>query len=440
MDDIHKWALGFLKRNWKSFSGLIVVILLLIIACFNLSIPYRLYVIPGLGFSWILFWLIKSGRFIFPTSRYSIVFCIKMDENSANQYKKMFYKLQNELDILNLTKSVKLTDISSDIINNTKQAVRYRESQNIDLIIWGSALSETRNGKSIINFNLKYTFRINKKLKEKLKLFISDLLLVVGTRDWTVNLDNTLYEEIRVVNNFIEACIFIAGIHFLTDYKLDDAIKLLNTLKLKMNNVQDDRFKRFIQGRINFLIVETYLLLGRIEIENENFRQAKHCYLELDKYHINKFKIYIHLAKLEYLLGNLDKAKQYTEKASNINMNHPVIYLNTAFFRILEKEYDRALYWYKRFFKLGTIDVDVPSLIEFLNDRYYENKEELAYMFAMGIINYRFFDRKKGFSDLSSFVRRARDKQQYFSMKEYAEELKERYKQKEGKSRTAHKV
>lgn len=387
MDKLYEWAIDFLKKNWKSLLGLIIGILFLIILCFTLKIPYRLYVILCLIFIWILFWSIKSGRFIFPTSKYSIIFCIKTDDRSVDQYKKMFYKLQNEFDTLNLTKSLALIDISSDIIKNTKQAEKYRRNQNVDLIIWGSALSETSNGKSIINFNLKYTARINKKLREKLKLFISDLIVVVGTKNWIINLDNTLFEEIRVVNNFIEACIFIAGLHFLTDYKLEDAVKLLNTLKLKMDDVQDDRFKSFILGRVNSLIVETCLLLGIIKIKNKHYIQAKQCFLELDKYPINKFRIYVNLAKIEYLLGNLDDAKQYTEKASKIEMNHPIIYLNRAFFYILEKEYDRALYWYKRFFKLKKIDVEVPDLIEFFDDRYNENKRELAYLFAMGIVN-----------------------------------------------------
>ena len=76
VDNIYKkWALGFLKRNWRSFSGLIVLIALLIMTCFKLNIP--LYVILGLAFGWILIWLIKSGRFIFPTNKYLIIFCIK---------------------------------------------------------------------------------------------------------------------------------------------------------------------------------------------------------------------------------------------------------------------------------------------------------------------------------------------------------------------------
>jgi tetratricopeptide (TPR) repeat protein len=352
----------------------------------------------------------------------------------------MFYKLQSELDALNLTKSVRLIDISSDIINNIKQAVKYRESQNIDLIIWGSSFSETRNGKPIINFNLKYTFRINKKLNKKLKLFISDLSLVVGTKDWIVNLDNTLFDEIRVVNSFIEACIFIAGIHFLTDFKLEDSVKLLTALKSKMVNMEDGRFKKFVQGRINSLLVENYLFLGLVETEKNNYELAKKYYLELIKYPIKKFRVYVNLAKLEYLLGNLNMAIQYTQDASRIDKNHPVIFVNTAFFRILENKYDKALYWYKRLIASKSKDVEITGLLEFLCDRHNENKKELAYLFAIGIINYFFYDRKKGLSDLTNFIRRAKDKQQYINIKEYAEELKERYKQKKGKSRTARKI
>ena len=125
------------------------------------------------------------------------------------------------------------------------------------------------------------------------------------------------------------------------------------------------------------------------------------------------------------MLGNLQAAKACTAEAAKINKHHPCISLNTAFFRILEKRYDGALFWYKKISKMRGIDVNVPELIEFLIDRYNENKKELAYVFALGIMSYKFYDQKKGLSDLTNFISRAKDKNQYNGMVKYAKNIVE---------------
>ena len=412
-----------LRRNWRSFLGLICGILLIIIGYLGLKWAYPHLVIPILSGLWAIFWYFKSGRIIMPVSKYTIIFCIKTDENSSRHYEKVFKELQNKIDNFNLAKGIRLINISSDIINNKTQAEKYRENYGVDLIVWGDCFSETQNGKEIVAFSLNYTCRINKSLRAKLTLFKLDLLLVAGTRDWSIKLDNTLFEKKKVVDNFLEACLFIIGIYLLTDNKLRDAIKLLNSLKQMIAYMKPDPFKKFIQGRINSLIVETYLLLGSVENEKKSYRLAKRCFLELEKYLPRNFRILAGLARLEYLTGSLDKAIQYTVKAAKIKRHHPIIYLNIAFFRLLEKKYNRVLFWYKKTLSLSTVDVNISGLLEFLNDRYNENKKEIGYIFALGIINYKFYDRKKGLADLLDFTRKAKNKNQYYSMSNYAHEL-----------------
>jgi len=92
----------------------------------------------------------------------------------------------------------------SDIIKRRVQAEKYRKSQEVDLVIWGSATTETVAGKNVISFKLNFTCRINETLKSKLILFAADLFLFTGTKKWVIDTDNTLYEEIRIVNSFKE--------------------------------------------------------------------------------------------------------------------------------------------------------------------------------------------------------------------------------------------
>ena len=206
--------------------------------------------------AWIVIWYIASGRYIFPSSKYIIIYCIKTDNETLNYYKKIFSKLNSKLDNFKLNEVVKISNISSEIINNIKQAKIYREKRNVDYIIWGDTFKETKNGRSLINFKLHFTFRVNKSLQQKLDLFKADNALILGTRDWIINSDNTLIEEEKIVNNFIEASMFNIGIYLYTDFKLCAAIDFFNTLKRMIILMQEDAYKKYIVGRINSLILE----------------------------------------------------------------------------------------------------------------------------------------------------------------------------------------
>lgn len=425
IEKLFDFALDTLKRNPKTLSGLLSGTLLIMLICIACKIPYCMYVVPILIFLWGGIWFLKSGRGIFPSNKYTLVFCIKTDEKSKQHYEKILEKLKTKLDNLNISKEIRIINIAPDIINNREQAVNYRESQGVDLIIWGNAFAETRDSKDVVNFTLSYTYRLNPWLKNKMVLFNLDLLLIAGTRDWIINTDNTLFEEIKVADNFVEAGIFIFGIHLFTDNKLRDALKLFNSLRNALLTMRQDSFKPLIEGRINKIISEIYIILGDELTEKRDYRVAKQCFIELLKFQINQFRVYVNIARLEYLLGDLKKAKEYTSKASEIDKEHPVILLNNAFFMLLEKNYERALFWYKKVLSMNTIDVNISQLLEFLYERFQERKEELGFLFALGIMSYGFYDREKGISDLSLFVNKARNKKEYEKMLTYTREILE---------------
>jgi tetratricopeptide (TPR) repeat protein len=254
-------------------------------------------------------------------------------------------------------------------------------------------------------------------------LFAADLRLFTGTKKWIIDTDNTLYEEIRVANYFKEACLYIIGIYLLTDNRIEDSLEIITALKNIIPSVQDQKFQKLIQGRINSLLVEIYLLLGSEAIQKKDYPNAKKYFLELTKYPINAFRVYVNLAKIEYYLGNLDEAVIYTKKAAKEDRKHPVIYVNYAFFRILGRKYNDALFWYKKVALLSQVDIDIPGLLEFLEERYNENKEEYAYLFALGLLNYRFFDKDRGVADLTKFKAKTKGRQEYLNMNKYSEEV-----------------
>jgi tetratricopeptide (TPR) repeat protein len=420
------FCINYIEKKWKDKIGLLLELILIFFILNKIGLNIPLWYSILILLAWIVIWYIASGRYIFPSSKYIIIYCIKTDNETLNYYKKIFSKLNSKLDNFKLNEVVKISNISSEIINNIKQAKIYREKRNVDYIIWGDTFKETKNGRSLINFKLHFTFRVNKSLQQKLDLFKADNALILGTRDWIINSDNTLIEEEKIVNNFIEASMFNIGIYLYTDFKLCAAIDFFNTLKRMIILMQEDAYKKYIVGRINSLILEINFLLGNIEHEKSNYKKAKECYLEVDKFKIkNKFKIYIRLARIEYLLtGDIDKAKEYTDKAKKIIKNHPVIKLNYAFFAIKDKRYESALYWYKKVLdSVKLIDVQIIPLLEFLYNESDKNIGEFAFLFATGALNLKFADSKTGRSELYKFIRNTKDNSKYIEMVKYSKKL-----------------
>ena len=419
---IFDFAFDSIKKEPMSRLGLFsaIFIVVLIFYCINKSL-FCSFVLIFLVILLIIYWVLMSGRGIIPSAKYTLVFCIKTDDKSRLYFNKVLDKLKIKLDQLYILKEIRIVNVDPELINNSEQALQYSKSQRVDLVIWGTAISETRQGNEVVNFSLNSTYRLNDLLRNKMLLFKSDLNLIAGTRDWILDIDNTLTEEIKVTDNFVEAVIFISGIHLFTDNELRKALKMFLALRKMIVDMKSDQFKSRIEGRINAILTEVYILLGEDYVFKKEYKLGRQCFLELLSFNgINYFRPYVFLAKLEYLLGSLKKAKEYTSKASEINSEHPVIYLNNAFFNLIEKNYDRALYWYKKIFALSFADVDIPQLLEFFYDRYQENKKEIGLLFAMGIIDYKFSDRGRGISDLRLFLNQAKSKDDYESMVEFA--------------------
>jgi tetratricopeptide (TPR) repeat protein len=423
MNELIRRILEYITKKWRSIVGLFLGIILIVAIVGKLSIPYKPIVTGFVLIIWMSFWVLKTGRLLLPTNKYTVVFCVKTDDKSEKHYSKVIQKLRSEIDNLNVSSTLHFIEIAPDIIKSRLDAERYRETQQVDLVIWGNAYTETADGKIVVNFRLNFTFRISENLKPKLILFAVDLLLFTGTKKWIIDTDNTLYEEIRVANYFKEACLYIIGIYLLTDNRIEDSLEIITALKQIIPSVQDEKFQKLIQGRINSLLVEIYLLLGSEAIQKKDYPNAKKYFLELTKYPINAFRVYVNLAKIEYYLGDLDEAVNYTKKAAKEKRKHPVIYVNYAFFRILGKKYDDALFWYKKIALLSQVDIDIPGLLEFLEERYNENKKEYAYLFALGLLNYRFFDKDRGGADLMKFRAKTKDRQEYVNMNKYAGEV-----------------
>ena len=123
------YCINYIEKKWKDKNGLLVEVILIFfilnIIDINISLWYGILIL----FVWIVIWYIASGRYIFPSSKYIVVYCIKTNNNTSSYYKNVFRKLNSKLDTFKLNEVVKIYNISSEIINNTKQAENYRRKR-----------------------------------------------------------------------------------------------------------------------------------------------------------------------------------------------------------------------------------------------------------------------------------------------------------------------
>lgn len=135
------------------------------------------------------------------------------------------------------------------------------------------------------------------------------------------------------------------------------------------------------------------------------------------------------LASLALCAFYLDKedikaAKEYTKEISTVDKHNEIFILNRAFFGIFEKNYASALYFYKEIIKKGrSVNLKtITDVITFLDERKSEDPNEFAYYFAIGLLNYRFWQEQMGIKELRKFVKLAKNKAEYREMINYAED------------------
>ncbi|MEZ4752752.1 MAG: hypothetical protein R3A13_00335 [Bdellovibrionota bacterium] len=130
------------------------------------------------------------------------------------------------------------------------------------------------------------------------------------------------------------------------------------------------------------------------------------------------------LAFSSYRLGKVEDAKKYTDEISKINSEDPVYLINRAFFGLLDREYNKALNYYKKFaFSKAVNGALVNSVLEFLLEHRDRNKGEPGFDFALGLVNYAHQDRQLGRTDLHTFTQIVAGQEQYQQLVEFANDL-----------------
>lgn len=430
-DSIISKLISYLLKNWKTSRGFwVALILLFVIALtlhsFDLSFNLLASLILLSFILWLCLWLYFSGRIIFPSNKKTVILCFEIDWDGIKNYRRVINKIINSIDDFGIGEKIRIKTISHDLISNKEKAHKYRDAKNVDLIIWGKTDYGNRNNERVLIFELHHTLYISKSLSEKLNLFLTDVSLILVKKDWEIKEINELEEYKIVANNFLETILFIIGIYFIDEGQLNDSIKIFEfLLPVLTQKERDNKILEYqIQsGRVRALLVEQYFLYGRILHDNGKIKEALEYFNKIPENVPNPIPLFIMLARLSYLNGDEKNANYFTEKIRKNNKRHPAVCLNYAFFGIRQKNYDRVKFWYDEFIKHKVIfDIDIMSVITFLDEEYSKCPTEHAYLYALGIVN-GFLDLLKRKRDLQRFLRLTKNRSEYLVLQNRAKEL-----------------
>jgi len=394
--------------------------------------------------AFFLFWFLSSGRFIFPSNKFTVVFSLKAKDMKSNLYiQDAISKLNRELEILGLRDKFRIVLAGQDFIDRIKLAHRYRERFNIDLVIWGEIYSGTKNEKVVCDFkDLFFTYKIPPQVinANLSNLFKSDINISIVNRDWNIYEINSLPDTEKISGHLSEIIMFIVGIIY-CQYKeyghesINILENLFNLLEKKTageqpNKSQDGKTvtmstKLFYKARVLSILIRVYYNLGLYLMEHEKFSEARFYFEKYLSYEATDIEALSNAAFCAFKEENgIASAKKYTEGITKIDKYNEFYLTNQAFFDIWEKDYSGAFFYYMLLIKKGKeIQSDIiTKVIAFLDERKKDNENEIGYDFAIGFLDYHFMEKSTGELELLSFQKLAEGREEYNQMVNYVKE------------------
>lgn len=387
-----------------------------------------------------IFWFFHSGRVLLPSSKFTVVFCLKpQDTLSAKHIQNSISIFNRELEALGLLEKFKLISIGEDIIKNQKKAHTYRERYNVDLIIWGIILSGSREEKEVCDFKgLFFTYKIPGVVvaSNLINIFKTDINIALVNRDWNVYEINSLPDTEKISGHLSEIVMFIVGIIYCQEREFaKDSIAILEKLFTRLETqtigerVAINPEKNTLQlsppmlrkGRILEILLNVYKNLGVYLVEFRDYQNGSFYLGKFYNYNKKDMDVLSGLALCAFYLNNLAAAKKYTDEI--VDKKNQIYIFNQAFFGIYDKNYASALHFYQETLKIKhkvTSDI-VTKVISFLDERKSEYPNELAYDFAIGFINYYFCQKDIGNSELRKFIKKSKKRSEYHEMRCFIE-------------------
>ncbi len=436
------------RRKTKSgFFGILTigaVLIRIIASSYSLPLPYEISCYLVFGFIWYFIWLFLSGRRAIPSDKIVIAIALRSaNYKSQRIIDSTISRIKERLDAIGLLKSIKIVVIGNDIFSTIEQAERYIIKRKYFLVIHGTVYAGNRNNLYIYDMrNFFFSYVTYSAINESSQFNVgkNDIEMMLTNREWIISESNDILDIEKVSQELLDSSLSIISITLAYSLQYCEiAIKLITYLlreyegsipkgKRKIEISKDRKKLRMPlnllkSGRLRAILVEIYLGLVRYNVEEEEYSKALGFAKGGLSVGADPIRCYPGMAMAEFYLGNMDLAKEYTDKINEIAPNNPIYLVNKAFFAIAEKDYACAVAFYNQLRKTYSENGDmIFEVITFLSERYSEDSDEIGYRYGEGILTYNYVSKQDGREILLDFLGQASGREEYKDMEESAKQ------------------
>lgn len=386
---------GYALR-WRTRGGYFRVLLVLLAASYQarallpLNLPQLAVLDIALAFVWAVAWTILSGRL--PIARgntNSVVFAVDVEPDAERNYRRAFQTLKRVAESLPLSERLRVRRIAPDIVQSQPAAERYITNFGVAQVVWGRGLTGHIAEKASEKYELFYTQRTSPNAN--IEAIAQDVALLFAGRRWTVSELNSLVDVEVLAEDFIEASLAMIGILYVIEDRYRDAAVVFSRVVAGLEAHSGNRAKEIYEAQLSRFrdilhSLETTVAL-RAHAAGDD-ATAVNILNRLIPLYPENLNLHLTLARCHFYGGNLDGAIASTREVEKRDPGSPAVYANLAFFAILQKNYKRAAAYYEKLLKSRRDKAAVlPSVSEFLEERYAETPTEHAYLYGMAIVN-----------------------------------------------------
>lgn len=222
-------------------------------------------------------------------------------------------------------------------------------------------------------------------------------------KDWEYVESKSFNDKSKIKHNFKDSLLFFNGLHSIYMREYDLALKVFKFLK-QGEKSETDFISQAQKYRLNDILLRLFTFNAFEKYINKKDRDSaftilKDCEILFKENHRFSFDNFITLARIYFEKGNVQMAKDYTEKAKELNRLSPAIYLNFGFFGLIENNPEQVFENYKELAHVYRYAnkvnfLEVIDFIELHKNKYPESVP--LFDFAIASINFLYADKVLG--------------------------------------------
>lgn len=389
----------------------------------------------------IIFWIYWRALPKFQSHEIGILFAPHYDSECADLVQLIFrhfiYELEDRLPENNI-RPVFLPQ--NHKVKNDKEAINLLEKTEARLVVFGTFEKGNIKGEKISGFKKVSFFVRHRGLKKGEETpVMEDIKTALGSRDFIIRESDNFIGKDIVVNNLTEVALFFIALGLTLDSCIDTAIEILEELLLsiekKYKKPYSNQQKSFIKSINNCYSVALntkYMEFSRSTImenvtdhnyDNE-FRKGENLLKKLFTINPDKSEYPLRQAIYDFHFGNIDQAFKNISKAKKmVNGEDASPYFSFAFLCLWKGQYKRAISEYKKAFNAKRQSIYVyTDVLYFIQCFQKKHPSKPEFIFALGFMNYNFFDHTQGIQDYKTFTYQAETIPQLSPLVDYAKE------------------